>query len=140
MLSIFFFFIFKYELFSDKEKEALKDKERIRQQLEQEIKRKEEKSKKLLLESSKLKNKISHKIQKNEDELICLNMKLHDWNTSCIKTPPKSKTDLHENSLTKLVSNRLNDLEINKIHHENHVKINPNAETDLQKDDLNKLE
>ena len=67
-------------------------------------------------------------------------MKLHDWNTSCIKTPPKSKTDLHENSLTKLVSSRLNDLEINKIHHENHVKINPNAETVQQKDDLNKLE
>ena len=66
-------------------------------------------------------------------------MKLNDWDTSCIKTPQKSKIDLHENSLTKLVSNRLNDLEINKVQHENHVKINLNAETVQQKDDLNKL-
>ena len=65
-------------------------------------------------------------------------MKINDWNTSCIKTPQKSKIDLHENSLTKLVSNRLNDLEI-MIQHENHVKINLNAETVQQKDDLNKL-
>ena len=85
--------------------------------------------------------------QKNEDELTFLDNKLNSCKTCCTKTPPKSKIDFYENSLTKLVLDPLYDLEINKIQHENNVtnykgevKENLNAETDQQKDDLSKLE
>ena len=121
-------------MFSDKKIEALKDKERIHEQLEQDLKKNREKMTNLFIESSKLKNQfqkkmshIIHSIQKTEDEAIRLDKKLQCCKRSSTKTLSKPKSDSYENPLTTVLGFQQD------IKYESEVKENRNFETNFQK-------
>ena len=91
ILSIAFFYIFKYELFSDQKREALKNEKRICQEIEKKIKRNRKNKAKIILNHSKL-------IQKNENEFKRLEYERDEF-ISSNKPSPTAEEDKTKNDL-----------------------------------------